>query len=201
MIDNELHDAVCTTTIVQLQFTYLSIYVHCDIKNKLIKSKNIGVWDSSATHISKVGCVFPDDEHREDAPHFIIWKQSFRIRWFLLHRFANWLCNINRFRIDQTCGTLHRYVNVCVAFVSHAQYANYMIYFLCPGRLLGSYEITVVVVFIRLIEVVILKITKLTRLVLLLLILRILVEKGSFKCICWILVLLIAITLYHTQDS
>ena len=50
LIDNELHDAVCITTIVQLQFTYLSIYVHCDITNKLIKSKKIGVWDSSATH-------------------------------------------------------------------------------------------------------------------------------------------------------
>ena len=70
--------------------------------------------------------------------------------------------------------------------------------FLCPGWFLGSYEIAIVIVFISLIEVVILKITKLTRLVLLLLILRILVENGSFKCICWILVLLII--LYLTKD-
>ena len=81
------------------------------------------------------------------------------------------------------CDTCHRYANVCVALVSQAQYA--MIYFLCPGWLLGSYEIAIVIVFIRLIEVVILKITKLTRLILLLLlILMILVEDGSFKFIC-----------------
>ena len=86
-------------------------------------------------------------------------------------------------------------------FVSHSSLRLNMrikCFYLCPGWFLRSYEIAIVIVFIRLIEVVILKITKLTRLVLLLLILRILVEKGSFKCICWILVLLII--LYLTQD-